>query len=249
LSIRNVSSFQPGHHLRPIRASDVEIDYPAVMGSRASLWTRFGEMWGWPAADMSYEADLKDLARHEAEIAAHVTFNYAVLHRDETELLGCVYIDPPSERAPAGADALVSRWVVDSEVGGDRSRFSAAEAAVWVAEEDGDRKGRMVGGRESDERDRGLKRACPDPRRARLAGDPQSGDVGGSSCSAGNDLAQHLRQLVGGARRHHAAFRRGPGRCCEVRLGQSSAVGNRGGHHCHLQGSRDQLAPSGCERA
>jgi hypothetical protein len=37
-----------GHHLRPIRESDVDIDYPAVMGSRETLWARFGGMWGWP---------------------------------------------------------------------------------------------------------------------------------------------------------------------------------------------------------
>lgn len=123
-----------GHHLRPIRASDVEIDYPAVMASRASLWTRFGEMWGWPPAEMSYEDDRKDLARHEAEIAAHVTFNYAVLNRDETELLGCVYIDPPGERAPAGADALVSCWVVDSEVGGDLDRSLNTFVPGWLTE-------------------------------------------------------------------------------------------------------------------
>lgn len=37
-----------GHHLRPIRAADVEIDYPAVMGSRERLWEMFGQVWGWP---------------------------------------------------------------------------------------------------------------------------------------------------------------------------------------------------------
>jgi hypothetical protein len=32
-----------GHHLRPIRESDVDIDYPAVMGSRERLWSLYGE--------------------------------------------------------------------------------------------------------------------------------------------------------------------------------------------------------------
>ena len=45
-----------GHHLRPIRESDVDIDYPAVMGSRERLWARFGGMCGWPPAGMTYEA-------------------------------------------------------------------------------------------------------------------------------------------------------------------------------------------------
>lgn len=37
-----------GHHLRPTRAADVDIDYPAVMGSRERLSARYGEAWGWP---------------------------------------------------------------------------------------------------------------------------------------------------------------------------------------------------------
>ena len=82
------------HDLRPIRASDVAIDYPAVMSSRERLWAKYGEAWGWPAASMSYEADREDLARHEAESATQEAFNYAILNNDETELCGCLYIDP-----------------------------------------------------------------------------------------------------------------------------------------------------------
>jgi hypothetical protein len=37
-----------GHHLRPIRTTDVDLDYPAVMGSRERLWSIFGRAWGWP---------------------------------------------------------------------------------------------------------------------------------------------------------------------------------------------------------
>ena len=33
-----------GHHLRPIRESDVDIDYPAVMISRERLWATGGEL-------------------------------------------------------------------------------------------------------------------------------------------------------------------------------------------------------------
>ena len=84
-----------GHHLRPIREADADIDYPAVMGSARAAWAKYGDAWGWPPADMSYEADRQDLARHEREIAAQETFNYAVLDEAETALLGCVYIDRP----------------------------------------------------------------------------------------------------------------------------------------------------------
>ncbi len=123
-----------GHHLRPIRETDVDIDYPAVMGSRERLWAKYGEAWDWPPADMSYEADRKDLARHEAEIAAREAFAYAVLDEDETELLGCVYIDPPDADSPPGSDAVVSWWLVDAAAGADLERALAKFMPGWLTE-------------------------------------------------------------------------------------------------------------------
>ncbi len=122
------------HHLRPIRADDVDIDYPAVMGSRERLWARYGEAWGWPPSDMSYEEDRTDLARHEAEIAAHETFNYAVLDEAETTLLGCVYIDPPAPESPPGTDAVVSWWVIDEAVGSALEQALADFVPRWLTE-------------------------------------------------------------------------------------------------------------------
>jgi hypothetical protein len=123
-----------GHHLRPIRAADTEIDHPAVMGSRERLWAKYGEAWGWPPETMTLEADREDLAHHEAEIAAHETFNYAVLDEGETELLGCVYIDPPDDRSPEGTDAVASWWVVDKAAGTDLERELDAFVPRWLAE-------------------------------------------------------------------------------------------------------------------
>ena len=123
-----------GHHLRPIREDDVDIDYPAVMGSREQLWAKYGTAWGWPPATMTYEADQKDLARHEAEIARHETFNYAVVNEAETELLGCVYIDPPDETSPPGSDAIVSWWLVDRAVGTELERALDDVVPRWLAD-------------------------------------------------------------------------------------------------------------------
>jgi hypothetical protein len=121
-----------GHHLRPIRATDVDIDYPAVMGSRERLWAKYGEAWGWPPATMTFEQDREDLARHEAEIASHETFNYAVLTSDESELLGCVYIDPPPPEDRSGSDAIVSWWVVDDVVGTEIDRMLEDFVPRWL---------------------------------------------------------------------------------------------------------------------
>ncbi len=123
-----------GHHLRPIRADDVDIDYPAVMGSRERLWARYGEAWGWPPYTMSQAQDRVDLARHEAEIAAHEAFNYAVLDERESELLGCIYIDPPDADSPPHADAVVSWWVVDDAVGTPLEQALDDFVPRWLAE-------------------------------------------------------------------------------------------------------------------
>jgi hypothetical protein len=103
-----------GYHLRPITAADTDLDYPAVMGSQPRLWSIFGPAWGWPRASMTYQQDKDDLARHEAEITAHQSFNYALFDDAETALFGCVYIDPPEKQ---GADAEICWWVVDGQTG------------------------------------------------------------------------------------------------------------------------------------
>ena len=121
-----------GHHLRPIRASDVDLDLPAVLGSQKRLWSVYGKAWGWPPATMTYEQDREDLARHEAEIERHESFNYALFDEDETALLGCVYIDPPEK---IGADAEISWWVIDELVAGPVESALDELVPRWIAEE------------------------------------------------------------------------------------------------------------------
>jgi GNAT acetyltransferase-like protein len=97
-------------HLRPIRATDVDIDMVAVHGNQTMLWTIYGEAWQWPPTTMTREQDEADLARHAAEMETHQSFNYAVLPADESALLGCVYISPVEAPGYQG-DAEVSWWV------------------------------------------------------------------------------------------------------------------------------------------
>ena len=121
----------PDHHVRPIRATDVDLDMVAVMSSQARLWSIFGPAWGWPPADLSRQQDWTDLARHEAEIEAHESFNYALLDNPETALLGCIYIDPPEK---VGADAEISWWVADEVVGSALDRTFDAFVPGWIAD-------------------------------------------------------------------------------------------------------------------
>jgi hypothetical protein len=79
---------------------------------------------------MTHEQDREDLAHHEEEIERHESFNYALFDEGETELLGCVYIDPAEK---VGADAEFSWWVVDALVGSDVERALDELVPRWIA--------------------------------------------------------------------------------------------------------------------
>lgn len=130
------------HHLRPMGPADVDLDMPAVMGSRDRLWTIYGQAWGWPPAGMTRDQDIEDLAHHEAEIDAHESFLYGLFDAEETELLGCLYVDPP---AKVGADAEISWWVVDAQVGTLLEAAFDAFVPQWIATEWPLRRPRYVG--------------------------------------------------------------------------------------------------------
>ncbi len=132
----------PDHHLRPIRESDVDIDYPAVMASRERLWTIFGAPHGWPPESLTFEEDAADLARHVTEMTQNRSFNYALLNEHETTLAGCVYIDPPER---AGADADISWWVVDDLVGTPLASSLEVLIPRWITERWPFRSPRFIG--------------------------------------------------------------------------------------------------------
>jgi hypothetical protein len=99
--------------LRPLTIHHLVKDYDAVMTSRAHLWQRFGAIWNWPAADLTLEQDLIDLAWHQKEFQTNSSFAYTVLSLDESSVLGCVYIYPASI---AEVDAEVWFWARQSEL-------------------------------------------------------------------------------------------------------------------------------------
>lgn len=108
--------------VRPLRETDAELDYEAVMESREFL--RVWEQSTWPADDFTVEANRKDLARHERQHEEGESFTYTVMRPDERECLGCVYIFPTS--APMYSRAQISAL--------DDDAWSGHEAAVyfWV---------------------------------------------------------------------------------------------------------------------
>jgi hypothetical protein len=118
--------------LRPITIHDVVKDYDAVMSSHEHLWGLFGEVWGWPPATLTLEEDLIDLAWHQKEADLKRSFNFAVMSPDESRLLGCVYIDPPSR---TGFDAEVFWWVRQDELANGLDEAVGEAARAWLEAE------------------------------------------------------------------------------------------------------------------
>ena len=78
--------------LRPLRVSDVELDYAALMESKELL--RRWSQSGWPADDFTLAQNAEDLEEHEREHDERIAFTFTVLDARESECLGCVYIRP-----------------------------------------------------------------------------------------------------------------------------------------------------------
>ena len=116
--------------LRMLTVNDVVKDYDAVMTSVAHLKT----VWPgstWPEG-LTFEQDLIDLGWHQKEFQMRRSFAYTVVTPSESQVTGCVYINPTPKR---GYDAVVYLWARQSELaGGLESRLYTA-VREWMAKD------------------------------------------------------------------------------------------------------------------
>ena len=128
--------------LRPLRATDVALDYDAVISSRAELLLGSGGTW--PREGFTLEENLADLQRHEQEHHDRVAFTYTIMNPAETECLGCLYIVPlarlighdagSSEYLNEGT-AYVSFWVRQSRLADHLDRRLLQALIPWFQNE------------------------------------------------------------------------------------------------------------------
>jgi hypothetical protein len=128
--------------VRPLRASDVALDYDAVISSREELLVGSGGTW--PREGFTLEENLADLERHEREHSERIAFTYTVMSPTETECLGCIYINPLEqligEDAASGdylhdAMGYVEFWVRQSRLAGDLDRRLLQALIPWFQSE------------------------------------------------------------------------------------------------------------------
>ena len=119
--------------LRPLRATDVELDYEAVMATQEDL--RRGSGGAWPRPDFTLEENLADLQGHEADFLARRGFTYTVMDPTETRCLGCVYAYPPYDDGDGrdrDYEALVWFWVRPDRVADDLDRRLLTALVPWL---------------------------------------------------------------------------------------------------------------------
>lgn len=128
--------------IRPLLATDVELDYAAVMESKEFL--RKWEQSSWPADDFTLAGNLEDLQRHEREHINREAFTFTVMNPAETECLGCIYIYPPTARwlsqaetVPLGdtrwadVEAIALFWVRQSRLAEALDRKLLDQLRIW----------------------------------------------------------------------------------------------------------------------
>jgi hypothetical protein len=131
---------------RPLQAIDVELDYEAVIASRAKLLERTaGE---WPKEGFTIEENLKDLEYHEQQHQDGNEFTFTIMNVSESECLGCIYIHPLVKRLKQAVDkedladldikdyeAWLAFWVTPKAEERGLDRRVVEELQSWFSEE------------------------------------------------------------------------------------------------------------------
>ena len=132
--------------LRPIKATDAEMDYAAVMESRDYL--RTWEQSSWPADDFTVAANREDVEKLERRHASRESFTYTVVNPAGTECLGCVYIMPSDASSftranitPVGNrrwddyDAGVYFWIRKAQLATEMDRALLDALQIWLSDD------------------------------------------------------------------------------------------------------------------
>jgi hypothetical protein len=114
--------------LRMLTVNDLVKDYDAVMSSVAHLQ----QVWphaGWPDK-LTLEQNLIDLGWHQKEFQNRASFAYTMVKPDESQILGCVYLNPSRK---AAYDVVIYLWARQSMLAGGLEERLYAAVKGWLA--------------------------------------------------------------------------------------------------------------------
>ena len=114
--------------IRMLTINDVVKDYDAVMSSIEHLQEMF-PLSSWPSKELTFEQDLIDLGWHHREFQMRRSFAYTVVSLDESQVVGCLYINPTIK---GDYDALITMWVRASEVDNGLDPILFDSVKQWI---------------------------------------------------------------------------------------------------------------------
>jgi len=91
----------------------------------------FGPGQRWPK-NLTFEQNLIDLGWHQKEFQIRSSFAYTVMNLDESQCLGCIYIEPTVK---PDYEAKVLLWVRQSEVESGLDEHLLESVKQWIADE------------------------------------------------------------------------------------------------------------------
>ncbi len=128
--------------LRPLNETHVKLDHAALMVSKEMLRTWSGSTW--PTDDFSVEENLEDMHMHYGEHLERIAFTYTMLTPNESECLGCVYIQPFARllESNPGIDEFISDystrvafWVKSPRLADGLDKRFLAALRQWLADD------------------------------------------------------------------------------------------------------------------
>lgn len=117
--------------IRMLRINDVVKDYDAVMSSVEHLNEMF-PLSNWPSKDFTFEQNLIDLGWHQKEFQKRNAFAYTVVRLDESQIIGCLYINPT---AKADYDVEITMWVRTSVLKNGLDAILYSSVKEWISKD------------------------------------------------------------------------------------------------------------------
>ncbi len=121
----------PHFRARMLTVNDVVKDYEAVMTSVEHLHKSYASPT-WPTNQLTLEQNLIDLGWHQKEFQIRRSFAYTIVSFDESQVIGCLYINPTTK---GDYDANITMWARASmlDKGLDKNLYDAVK--LWIAKD------------------------------------------------------------------------------------------------------------------
>lgn len=118
--------------IRPLRVTDVKMDFEALIASRERIRGTFGPDHRWPPSNLTLEQNRIDIAWHQKEHQRRDSFTYSVCDPNASVEFGCLYIQPTLRDE---YEAAVYFWTAKAAVETGLAGVIESRLRQWVSDD------------------------------------------------------------------------------------------------------------------